>query len=122
MRLHLENLPASLSSQREVLARCLWAMAAAMPLQAVYLFGSHARGTATADSDVDLCILSEEASDQVGAARRLRGRLWTIWPRPPLTLIPITPQRLTEKQLADDHFFQTILKEGVPLATEDGLE
>ena len=32
-----------------------------MPLRTVYLFGSHARGEAGADSDVDLCLVAEGA-------------------------------------------------------------
>jgi hypothetical protein len=44
MKLLLENLPPSLQDQRETLARCLEAMDRALPLKAVYLFGSHARG------------------------------------------------------------------------------
>ena len=102
--------------------RCLRAMASAMPLRAVYLFGSHARGDARAGSDVDLCVLADDAGQQIAAARRLRDTLWTVWPRPPLTLIPITPKRLAEKQRAGDHFFQTLFNEGIQLAAEDGLE
>jgi len=34
----MENLPPSLTSQRETLARCLEAMNQVMPLRAVYLF------------------------------------------------------------------------------------
>ena len=122
MRLLLENLPPSLSNQRNAIEQCLKAMASALPLQAVYLFGSHARGAANAQSDVDLCVLTDEASDQIAAARRLRRELGSIWHRPPLTLIPITPARLAEKQRIGDHFFKTVLAEGVPLATQDGFE
>ena len=122
MRLLLENLPPSLTPQRKAIERCLTAMASALPLRAVYLFGSHARGTASAESDVDLCVLTDEATDQLAAARRLRRELGTIWPRPPLTLVPITPARLAEKQRVGDHFFKTVLTEGVPLATQDGFE
>ena len=93
-----------------------------MPLRAVYLFGSHARGEAGAASDVDLCVVADGAGQQIAAAQQLRNTLWTVGPRPPLTLIPITPERLAEKQRAGDHFFQTIFNEGVMLATEDGLE
>ncbi len=38
VRLLFENLPPSLASEREVLARCLEAMNGVMPLRAVYLF------------------------------------------------------------------------------------
>lgn len=97
-------------------------MAEAMPLREVYLFGSHARGEARPDSDVDLCVVSDEAEQQFEASRRLSDALLGVWPRPAFTLVPITPQRLAEKQAVNDHFFYTVLKEGVSLATEDGLQ
>lgn len=119
MKLLLDNLPPSLAEQREAIGRCLRAMASAMPLRAVYLFGSHARGEAGVDSDVDLCLLADDAGQQIKAARRLREPLWAIWPRPSLTLVPITPERLDEKRRAGDHFFKTVFTEGIQLASED---
>ena len=37
-----------------------------VPLKAVYLFGSHARGEARPDSDVDLCLVAEGAEPLIG--------------------------------------------------------
>ena len=56
VKLRLDNLPASLQSQRQTLAHCFEAMDWVMPLRAVYLFGSHARGEAGPDSDVDFLV------------------------------------------------------------------
>jgi hypothetical protein len=42
-----------------------------------------------------------------------------VWPRPAFTLLPISPSRLAEKKANRDHFFQTVLKEGVLLASEN---
>ncbi len=119
MKLHLENLPPSLQGQRETLARCLEAMDRVMPLRAVYLFGSHARGEARPDSDVDLCLVADGAERQLAAAEKFRLAIWDVWPHPPFTLLPITSQRLAEKKGAGDHFFQTVLSEGVPIASEN---
>ena len=116
MKLLLENLPPSLQGQREILARCLEAMDHALPLTAVYLFGSHARGEARPDSDVDLCLVAEGAAEQLKAAQQFRESIWDVWPCPAFTLLPITPRRLAEKQAGRDHFFDTVLKEGVQLA------
>jgi predicted nucleotidyltransferase len=116
MRLLLENLPASLRDQRETLARCLELMNQVTPLMAVCLFGSHARGGARPDSDVDLCIVAEGAERQLKMAQAFGTALQAIWPRPSFTLIPITPQRLEEKKAIGDFFFGTVLKEGVLLA------
>ena len=119
VKLLLDNLPAKLQSQRDTLAQCLEAMDRVMPLRAVYLFGSHARGEARPDSDVDLCIVADGAERQQEAARRFRQAMWDVWPRPAFTLVPITPVRLAEKKERRDHFFATVLKEGVLLASEN---
>ena len=63
------------------------------PVRFVYLFGSHARGEARPDSDVDLCVVADGAERQQDTARRYREAIWSIWPRPSLTLIPIAPTR-----------------------------
>jgi hypothetical protein len=68
---------------------------------------------------VDLCIVADGAERQIETATRFREAIWDIWPRPGLTLIPITPQRLAEKRAIGDHFFATILEEGLPLATQN---
>jgi len=90
-----------------------------MPLRAVYLFGSHARGEGGRDSDVDLCLVAEGAERQLEAARRFREAMVDVWPCPAFTLLPITPQRLAEKRTRNDHFFVTVMKEGVILASEN---
>jgi len=116
VKLLFENLPPSLAPQRETLARCLEAMNRVMPLRAVYLFGSHARGDARPDSDVDLCIVADGAARQLAAAQSFRR---AIRPKPAFTLVPITPERLAEKRSIQDFFFKTVLTEGVRLAEEN---
>ena len=81
-----------------------------------YLFGSHARGEARPDSDVDLCLVAEGATDQYKAAQRWRGAISETRPKPAFTLLPISPGRLQEKRIGGDYFFQTVLNEGVVLA------
>ena len=119
VKLLLENLPTGLQPQRESLAKCLEALGRVARVRAVYLFGSHARGEARPDSDVDLCIVADGAERQLEAAGKWRKAMRSVWPRPAFTLIPITPTRLAEKQARHDHFFATVLKEGVLLATQD---
>ena len=119
VKLLLENLPPSLAPQRETLARCLEAMNRALPLREVWLFGSHARGEARPDSDVDLCLVAEGAERQLKAAQKFSEAIWDIWPCPPFTLLPIAPARLEEKKACGDFFYATVLGEGVLLATEN---
>jgi len=119
MKLRMDNLPAGLQSQRETLTRCLEAMNRALPVREVYLFGSYARGEARLDSDVDLCIVADGAERQMDAARQWRRAMRPVWPRPAFTLLPISPDRLAEKKANGDHFFQTVLKEGVLIVTEN---
>ena len=119
MRLTLENLPPSLHGQTDAIRQCIEAFDRVMPLQAVLLFGSHARGEARPDSDVDLCLISVGAERQFEAAARLRHAMWDVWPRPSFTLVPIAPKRLSEKRARGDHFFKTVLEEGKDLVAQD---
>jgi len=119
VKLFLENLPDGLRGQRQILENCLEAMDRAMPIRAVYLFGSHTRGEARPDSDVDLCIVADGAGRQLEAARKFRLAMSDIWPCPAFTLLPISPERLAEKRARKDHFFSTVMKEGVLLASEN---
>lgn len=104
MKLLLKNLPPSLAPQRETLACCLEAMNRVMPFRAVYLFGSHARGEARPDSDVDLCIVADGAERQLEAAQTFSRAIRAIRPKPAFTLVPITPARLAEKRTSQDVF------------------
>jgi predicted nucleotidyltransferase len=119
MKLHLENIPPSLAPQRETLERCLEAMNRALPLREVWLFGSHARGDARPDSDVDLCLVAEGAERQLQAAQAFRRAMRPIMGKPSFTLVPIAPGRLEEKKAIDDHFFGTVMSEGVLIAAQD---
>jgi predicted nucleotidyltransferase len=115
----MDNLPPALQSHREPLAKCIEAFGRARNIRAVYLFGSHARGDARPDSDVDLCIVADGAEEQLKAATDFHREIWGIYPRPALTVIPIAPARLEEKKMCGDFFYGTILNEGVLLATEN---
>ncbi len=90
-----------------------------LPLKVVYLFGSHARGEAKPARDVDLCLVAEGATDQLKAAQKCRQAMSEIRPKPAFTLVPIAPKRLEEKKAMGDHFFHTVLTEGILLVTEN---
>ena len=90
-----------------------------MGVTRLFLFGSHARGDARPDSDVDLCIVADGAARQLEAAQSFARAIRSIRPKPSFTLVPITPERLAEKRGIKDFFFETVLHEGVKLATEN---
>jgi len=119
MKYYWENLPTSLQEQRDVLYQVIEAMCQVCPLQRVILFGSHVRGEAGSDSDVDLCIVAEGAEEQVQTAIQFRRKLRDIRDRPALTLLPVSSRRWQEKQVIGDPFFQTIEREGKTLAEND---
>lgn len=81
----------------------------------VILFGSHARGDATEDSDVDLLIVAptkERFFERMASVRRLIRDL-----RDGLAVSPIvlTPVELEKRRRARDPFVREILETGVSL-------
>ncbi len=119
MRIRADRIPQALKDQTETLTECIQAFTSVVRVREVRLFGSYARGDATDSSDVDLCIVADGAEQQLETSRHLRRAIRHINPKPPLTLLPISPARLREKQHSGDHFFKTVLKEGISIAEED---
>ena len=119
MIIHADKLPPTLTSKRDVLIECLRAFERVLPIETVILFGSQSRGTPHADSDVDLCIVVRAFTSQREAGHALRRAISDIRGKPPLSLIPITSDRLAEKQQRRDPFFETVLQEGIVLASHN---
>lgn len=119
MKLLVHNIPESLRDEKQGLLQCLEAFAGVRPVERMVLFGSYARGDAQPDSDVDLCIVAEGAEDQWATAREFRRAIRSVRPKPALTLIPISPARLKEKEEQGDFFFETINREGICVAEKD---
>ena len=119
MKILLRNIPDQLNKDRDIIARCLQEFDRSQHFREVYLFGSYARGDASPNSDVDLCIVSDDAERQLESATIYRRAIRSIRPKPSFTLVPITPDRLAERKRINDHFFATILKEGILIAKED---
>jgi predicted nucleotidyltransferase len=65
---------------QDIVAAARRLAAAASSPSRVILFGSHARGTATEDSDLDLMVIEKELPDKAAEYRRLRGALGRIAP------------------------------------------
>lgn len=76
------------------------------------VFGSRATGTARADSDIDLIIVSERFKD-ISVPNRPGHFLNTVWPDVPIDAICYTPEEfetLTQKQWP---FVRNAVKSGV---------
>jgi len=81
----------------------------------VILFGSHARGDATEDSDVDLLVIArtkERFFERMASVRRLIRDLRDGLPVSPIVL---TPVELEKRRQAGDPFVREILETGVSL-------
>lgn len=77
--------------------------------QRVILFGSHAYGNATPDSDVDLLVVMPDGGDPLGKAGEIRVRL----PRSfPLDLIVRDPETLRWRIAQQDWFLREITEKG----------
>ena len=75
----------------------------------IVLFGSHARGDATSDSDVDLLVvMSYEGSGIRKAADIARSTL----PEFPVDFVVRSPEELTERLAQGDFFLRDAMAEG----------
>jgi hypothetical protein len=68
---------------------------------------------------VDLCLIAPGVAKQMEAGNPFYCALRGIWPRPGFSLVPITPARLSEKRAIGDFFFETLMKEGIPITAQD---
>ncbi len=82
----------------------------------VILFGSHARGDANEDSDVDLLVILSFRGRSVDQTVRIHLELR---PSFPVDLIVRTPQAIQRRLRMGDYFIRTILNEGRVLYEAD---
>lgn len=94
---------------RNVAAR----IGAAAKAQRVILFGSHARGEATEQSDVDLLIIAESDLPRFKRSRKLYKLLK---PHPfGMDLVVYTPEEIEKGKRSKVSFVSTVLQEGKTL-------
>ncbi len=77
--------------------------------QRIVLFGSHARGTPTQDSDVDLLVVMPFEGKPWKVAAEIRGRVRAGFP---LDLVVRTPQQVRERLSRGDTYMETLMREG----------
>jgi predicted nucleotidyltransferase len=78
----------------------------------IILFGSHARGTATDDSDVDLLVVMPFQGHPSRQATEIRAR---VHPKFPVDLLVRTPQQVQERLALGDYFMQEVVSTGTVL-------
>jgi len=82
----------------------------------VILFGSHAEGTATEDSDVDLLVIIPFEGRSVDQSVKIRMELRPAFP---VDLIVCTPEKVHQRIEMGDDFIREILEEGKVLYEAD---
>lgn len=75
----------------------------------IILFGSHAYGAPTADSDVDLLVVMPFEGSSRRQAVKIRSRIDTFIP---LDLLVRTPEQLAERLEMGDFFVREIMETG----------
>jgi len=81
----------------------------------VILYGSHARGEGTEDSDIDILVIAptkERMFERMATARRLIRDLRNGLPFSPIVF---TREEIEDKLKKGDAFIQTIFSEGIEL-------
>ena len=75
----------------------------------IVLFGSHAYGEPTADSDVDMLVVIPHKGKSWRMASEIRNR---VHPRFPVDLVVRTPEQVNERLALGDCFIEEIVERG----------
>ncbi len=94
---------------RSQIQRAVQELAKKFRPQKVFLFGSYAYGTPTADSDVDLLIAMETRLRPVDQAVKIREAIDFPFP---LDLLVRTPKQLEDRLALGDPFIQEVVTKG----------
>ena len=89
-------------------------IAAAAPGAKVVLFGSHARGDAQPDSDVDLLVIEPRVDDQFGEIVRLQRVLASL--RLPADIVVLSEEHVEDWRDVPSTMLYDALREGRVLA------
>jgi len=98
------------TASREAIQQVATSLGRASHARKVILFGSHARGQAGPDSDVDFLVIADSRLPRYKRSRELYA-LFRSYPFP-MDILVYTPEEV-EKQLAEpDSFITTVLSQG----------
>ena len=85
----------------------------------VILFGSHAYGTPSEDSDVDLLVIMEHSGSGVAQAIEIVRRVGS---RIPVDLVVRTPREMRQRLQWNDFFLKEVVKRGEVLYATGWME
>ncbi len=83
-------------------------------VEKIYLFGSYARGTEYIDSDIDICILTNNNDKKLQIIRNVRKALYDIISKP-VDLLVYKPQEFYERAASLKSIEREIIDDGVVL-------
>lgn len=98
-----------------IIDRMLQRLVAEYAPERVILFGSHATGTADADSDIDLLIIKDTPERFLDRWTTVQRLLTGLHPSLPVETLVLTPREFQQRIEAGDAFLQTILDQGETL-------
>jgi predicted nucleotidyltransferase len=80
----------------------------------VVLFGSHARGTARPDSDLDFLIIEDGPFNAQRSRRAEMTRLWMLFPdvRIPIDFLVYSPEEVTKWESSRNHVIHHAMNDG----------
>jgi predicted nucleotidyltransferase len=80
----------------------------------VVLFGSHARGTARPDSDLDFLIVEDGPFNAQRSRRAEMTRLWMLFPnvRVPIDFLVYSPEEVAKWESSRNHVIHHALNDG----------
>jgi predicted nucleotidyltransferase len=91
--------------------RILGRLIRAFAPERIFLFGSYAKGTAHAGSDIDILIVADFQGDPVGHLRRARQLVSDSFPALDISLC--TPEEIGQADRASSPFLFSILGKGI---------
>jgi len=77
----------------------------------IVLFGSHAYGNPTNESDIDLLVIKHTKLPRYKRAREIRKHLWGIT-NTPKDILVYTPEEIDEWKNVKESFITSIMKKG----------